>query len=337
MADRQWYVAEAGRALGPFPASEITRQIHSGRWTTATQVCPEGGSAWSPASAFPELAGAAVRAGASPAGAPRPPGPTRMHEVDYEVFGEEMQFVEIELDPAEGAIAEAGAMMFMESGIHMNTIFGDGGESGFMGKLLGAGKRLLTGESLFMTEFVNQGGGKQRVAFASPYPGKILPVQLSDLGGRLIAQKDAFLCAAKGVSLGIHFQKKIGTALFGGEGFIMQSLEGDGLAFLHAGGTIIRKELAAGENLRVDTGCLVALAPSVNYDIQFVGGVKSAIFGGEGFFFASLTGPGWVWLQSLPFSRLAGRIHQAAPQTGGGGKGEGSLLGRLSGVGWDGN
>jgi len=333
MADRQWYVAEAGRTLGPFPASEVARGIHSGRWTRQTQVCPEGGSEWKPAAAHPELSG-----GALGGGAPRPPAPTRMHEVDYEVFGEEMQFVEIELDPAEGAIAEAGAMMFMDAGIEMQTIFGDGGESGFMGKLLGAGKRLLTGESLFMTEFVNQrGGGKQRVAFASPYPGKILPVQLSELGGKLIAQKDAFLCAAKGVSLGIHFQKKIGTALFGGEGFIMQSLEGDGLAFLHAGGTIVRKELAAGENLRVDTGCLVALAPSVHYDIQFVGGIKSAIFGGEGFFFASLTGPGWVWLQSLPFSRLAGRIHQAAPQTGGGGKGEGSLLGRLSGVGWDGS
>lgn len=333
MADRQWYVAEAGRTLGPFPASEVARGIHSGRWTKETQVCPEGGSEWKPAAAHPGLSG-----GALGGGAPRPPAPTRMHEVDYEVFGEEMQFVEIELDPAEGAIAEAGAMMFMDAGIEMQTIFGDGGESGFMGKLLGAGKRLLTGESLFMTEFVNQrGGGKQRVAFASPYPGKILPVQLSELGGKLIAQKDAFLCAAKGVSLGIHFQKKIGTALFGGEGFIMQSLEGDGLAFLHAGGTIVRKELAAGENLRVDTGCLVALAPSVHYDIQFVGGIKSAIFGGEGFFFASLTGPGWVWLQSLPFSRLAGRIHQAAPQTGGGGKGEGSLLGRLSGVGWDGN
>ena len=333
MADRQWYVAEAGRTLGPFPASEVARGIHSGRWTRQTQVCPEGATEWKPAATHPELAG-----GALGGGAPRPPAPTRMHEVDYEVFGEEMQFVEIELDPAEGAIAEAGAMMFMDAGIEMQTIFGDGGESGFMGKLLGAGKRLLTGESLFMTEFVNQrGGGKQRVAFASPYPGKILPVQLSELGGKLIAQKDAFLCAAKGVSLGIHFQKKIGTALFGGEGFIMQSLEGDGLAFLHAGGTIVRKELAAGENLRVDTGCLVALAPSVHYDIQFVGGIKSAIFGGEGFFFASLTGPGWVWLQSLPFSRLAGRIHQAAPQTGGGGKGEGSLLGRLSGVGWDGS
>ena len=260
----------------------------------------------------------------------------RMHEVDYRILGEEMQFVEVELDPGEGAIAEAGAMMFMSAGIEMKTIFGDGGESGFMDKLLGAGKRLLTGESLFMTEFVNRGAGKQHVAFASPYPGKIVPVQLAELGGRVIAQKDAFLCGAKGVSLGIAFQRKIGTALFGGEGFIMQSLEGDGLAFLHAGGTIVRKELAAGENLRVDTGCLVALAPSVTYDIQFVGGVKSAIFGGEGFFFASLTGPGWVWLQSLPFSRLAGRIHQAAPQTGGGGKGEGSLLGRLSGVGWDG-
>ncbi len=328
MAESQWYVAEGGQTAGPFPANAIRQGVQSGRWSGTTLVCPQGGSSWQPLSQFGELAST---------GAVPPPVPTRMHEVDFEIVGEEMQFVDVELDPGEGAIAEAGAMMFMSNGIDMQTIFGDGNESGFMGKLLGAGKRLLTGESLFMTEFVNQGQGKQHVAFAAPYPGKIIPVHLAQTGGRLIAQKDAFLCGAKGVSIGIAFQKKIGTALFGGEGFIMQSIEGDGLAFLHAGGTVVRKELGPGEHLRVDTGCLVALAPSVNYDIQFVGGVKSAIFGGEGFFFASLTGPGWVWLQSLPFSRLAGRIHQASPQTGGGGKGEGSLLGKLSGVGWDGS
>lgn len=332
MASTEWYVAEGGQTLGPFSTADLMNSLRGGRWNSATLVCPLGDTAWKPVSAVLELR-IGVGAGPTP---PRPPVHRRMHEVDYKIVGEEMQFVEIELDPQEGAIAEAGAMMFMSAGIEMKTIFGTGEEKGFMDKVLGAGKRLLTGESLFMTEFVNRGAGKQHVAFASPYPGKILPVQLDELGGRLIAQKDAFLCGAKGVSIGIAFQRKIGTALFGGEGFIMQSLEGDGLAFLHAGGTIVKKELAAGENLRVDTGCLVALAPSVNYDIQMVGGIKSAIFGGEGFFFASLTGPGWVWLQSLPFSRLAGRIHQAAPQTGGGGKGEGSLLGRLSGVGWDG-
>ncbi len=327
MAYSQWYVAEGGRTTGPFPAHAVRQGVQSGRWSGTTLVCQHGASRWQPLSRVRDL---------DPAATGLPPVPSRMHEVDYEIFGEEMQFVEVELDPGEGAIAEAGAMMFMSNGIDMQTIFGDGNENGFMGKLLGAGKRLLTGESLFMTEFVNQGRGKQRVAFAAPYPGKIIPVNLAQLGGRVVAQKDAFLCGAKGVSIGIAFQKKIGTALFGGEGFIMQSVEGDGLAFLHAGGTVVRRELEAGEHLRVDTGCLVALAPSVNYDIQFVGGVKSALFGGEGFFFASLTGPGWVWLQSLPFSRLAGRIHQAAPQTGGGGKGEGSLLGKLSGVGWDG-
>ena len=202
-----------------------------------------------------------------------------------------------------------------------------------MDKLIGAGKRVLTGESLFMTVFANQGRGKKKVAFASPYPGKIIPVNLSEMGGSLTCQKDAFLCAAKGVSIGIAFQKKIDVGLFGGEGFIMQKLEGDGLAFLHAGGTIVEKQLGPGEHLRVDTGCLVALEPRVNYDIQMVGGVKSALFGGEGFFFASLTGPGRVWLQSLPFSRLAVRIWSAAPQTGGRTKGEGSILGQLGGIG----
>jgi len=224
----------------------------------------------------------------------------------------------------------------MGDGIQMNTIFGDGSQQsggGIMDKLVGAGKRLLTGESLFMTVFTHQGAGKEKVAFAAPYPGKIIPMHLSELGGTLVCQKDAFLCAAKGVAVGIAFQKKIGVALFGGEGFIMQKLEGDGLAFVHAGGTIVKRELTAGQTLRVDTGCIVALDTSVQYDIQFVGGVKSAIFGGEGFFFAHLRGPGTVWLQSLPFSRLAGRIWKAAPQAGGKSKGEGSVLGQLGGIG----
>lgn len=253
------------------------------------------------------------------------------HEIDYEIHGSEMQFVEIELDPQEAAIAEAGAMMFMEDGVAMETIFGDGSaqQSGFLGKLVGAGKRLLTGESLFMTVFQNRGTGKRRVAFAAPYPGKILPMDLAKIGGELIAQKDSFLCAAKGVSVGIAFNKKIGVGIFGGEGFIMQRLQGDGLAFVHAGGTLHERLLTPGETLRVDTGCIVAFQPSVSYDIQFVGGIKSAFFGGEGLFFATLRGPGRIWLQSLPFSRLAGRIYAAAPQTGGGGKGEGSVLGGL--------
>jgi len=259
----------------------------------------------------------------------------RAHEIDFEIIGDEMQFVEIELDPQESAVAEAGAMMYMSDGIQIETVFGDGSYSseqgGFMDKMLGAGKRLVTGESLFTTVFTYNGMGKGKVAFAAPYPGKIISLDLKNYDGKLICQKDAFLCAAKGVSLGIAFQKKIGVALFGGEGFIMQKLEGDGLTFVHAGGTDVEKELAAGETLRVDTGCLVALTRNVNYNIEFVGGVKSAIFGGEGFFFATLTGPGHVWLQSLPFSRLAGKIHEAAPQHNAGfsTQGEGSVLGSL--------
>ncbi|MBC8001375.1 MAG: TIGR00266 family protein [Opitutaceae bacterium] len=257
-----------------------------------------------------------------------------MHEVDFQVFGDDMQYVEVELDPQEAAIAEAGGMMYMEEGIQMETIFGDGsaGQSGFMSKLLGAGKRLLTGESLFMTVFQNQGMGKKKVAFAAPYPGKIVPTHLSEIGGELIAQKDSFLCAAKGVSVGIAFQKKIGTGLFGGEGFIMQRLQGDGWAFLHAGGTVMERTLLPGETLRVDTGCIVAFQPSVAYDIQFVGGIKTAFFGGEGLFFATLRGPGRIWLQSLPFSRMADRILAAAPSAGGKRVGEGSVLGGLGGL-----
>ena len=256
---------------------------------------------------------------------------TQMHEIDYKIHGSEMQFVEIELDPQEAVVAEAGGMMFMDDGIAMETVFGDGSSrgGGIMGALLGAGKRLLTGESLFMTVFQNQSVGKRRVAFGAPYPGKIIPVHLRDIGGELIAQKDSFLCAAKGVSIGIAFQKRLGAGLFGGEGFIMQRLTGDGWAFVHAGGTLYERALAPGEVLRVDTGCIVGFQPTIDYDIQFVGGIKSALFGGEGLFFATLRGPGNVWLQSLPLSRLAGRIVAAAPQTGRGGREEGSVIGGL--------
>ena len=254
-----------------------------------------------------------------------------MHEIDYKIYGDDMQFVEVELDPMEAVVAEAGAMMFMEDGIEMETIFGDGSaqQGGFMGSLMSAGKRLLTGESLFMTVFQNRASGKKRVAFGAPYPGKIIPIHLATLGGELIAQKDSFLCAAKGVSVGIAFNRKLGVGLFGGEGFIMERLQGDGWAFVHAGGTIHQKELGPGEVLRVDTGCIVAFQPTVQFDIQYVGKIKSALFGGEGLFFATLQGPGHVWLQSLPLSRLADRLLAAAPRAGGRGKEEGSVLGGI--------
>lgn len=254
-----------------------------------------------------------------------------MDVIDYEILGDDMQYVEIELDPQEAAVGEAGTMMFMQDGIEMETIFGDGStsSSGFMGKLMGAGKRLLTGESMFTTIYANTATGKRRVAFAAPYPGKIVAIDLDQVGGTLLCQKDAFLCAAKGVSLGIAFQKRLGAGFFGGEGFILQKLEGDGMVFFHAGGTVAEKTLAPGEVLRVDTGCLAALQPSVDFDIQFVGKIKTALFGGEGLFYARLTGPGKVWLQTLPFSRLADRVLASAPKAGGKQTGEGSLLGGL--------
>jgi uncharacterized protein (TIGR00266 family) len=257
-----------------------------------------------------------------------------MDEVDYEIFGDDMQYVEIELDPGEAAIGEAGAMMMMQDGIEMDTVFGDGSpqQGGLFGKLMGAGKRLVTGESLFTTIFHNEGQGKRRVAFAAPYPGKIIPVKLTDMGGTLICQKDSFLCAARGVSLGIAFQRRLGAGLFGGEGFIMQKLDGEGLVFVHAGGTLMTRDLKPGERLRVDTGCVVAYQPSVDFDIQYVGKLKSAMFSGEGLFFATLTGPGRVWLQSLPLSRLANRIIASAPRAGGRQAGEGSILGSLGGL-----
>lgn len=233
------------------------------------------------------------------------------HEIDYRIIGEEMQYVEVELDPSETAIAEAGSFMLMDDGITMQTIFGDGSaqqQSGVLGKLFSAGKRLLTGESLFMTAYTNTGQGKKRVSFASPYPGKIIAMDLQQLGGRLICQKDAFLCAAKGVSVGIALQRKLGTGLFGGEGFIMQKLEGDGMAFVHAGGHVFERSLQPGEIIKIDTGCVVAYTQEISFDIQFIGGIRNSIFGGEGLFFATLQGPGKVWIQTLPVSRLASRI-----------------------------
>ncbi len=248
---------------------------------------------------------------------------TKAHEIEYKLFGDDMQFVEIELDGGESVVAEAGAMMYMDGTISMETIFGDGSSKnqgkGLMGKLMGAGKRVITGEGLFMTVFTNTAGEKAHAAFAAPYPGKIMPADLTEFGGSLICQKDAFLCAAKGISIDIHLQKKIGVGFFGGEGFIMQKLEGDGLAFLHAGGTIIRKELQPNQVLKLDTGCLVAMTANVDYDVEFAGSIKSGLFGGEGLFLATLKGPGTVWLQSLPFSRMADKIYSAAR---GGNKGE---------------
>lgn len=253
------------------------------------------------------------------------------HEIDYHIYGEEMQYVEVELDPQETAIAESGSFMMMDEGIDMQTIFGDGAHQnkGILGKLMSAGKRILTGESLFMTAFTNIGNGKKRVSFASPYPGKIIPLDLHLLGRKIVCQKDAFLCAAKGVSVGIEFQRKLGTGLFGGEGFIMQKLEGDGMAFVHAGGHVLERDLQPGELLKIDTGCIVAFTQTVDYNIQFVGGIKNTIFGGEGLFFATLRGPGKVWIQTLPISRLAGRILAYGTVNR---KEEGSILGGIGNV-----
>ena len=251
-------------------------------------------------------------------------------DIDFRIVGHDMQFVEVELDPGESAVAEAGALMFKDSSVQMETIFGDGsqGGGGLMDKLLSAGKRVVTGESMFTTVYTHTGNGKAKVAFAAPYPGTVLALKLSDLGGRLICQKDSFLAGARGVQVGVHLQKKILTGLFGGEGFIMQKLEGDGWVFIHAGGCVVERELAAGERIDVDTGCVVGYHATVNMDVRPVAGLKSMFFGGEGVFLATLTGPGKVWLQSLPFSRLAGRMLAAAPQNGGS-RGEGSVLGGI--------
>jgi uncharacterized protein (TIGR00266 family) len=336
----QWYMAIGGHQVGPVSQQEIISNLQNGSIDAETLVFSAGMTNWQKLKDVPAFAAYLKSPASAPAGAggfqPPPPPGRRAHDIDFEIHGGEMQFVEVELDPGEGAIAEAGSMMYMTQGIQMETIFGDGSSqqsSGVMGALLGAGKRILTGESLFMTVFTNAAQGKAKVAFGAPYPGKILPMDLRGLGGHLVCQKDSFLCAARGVSVGIAFQKKLGVGLFGGEGFIMQKLEGDGLCFVHAGGNIQHFDLRPGETLRVDTGCLVALQPSVNYDIQFVGGIKTALFGGEGIFFATLQGPGRVWLQSLPLSRMADRIYAAAPQAKGWRSEEGSILDRVGGLG----
>lgn len=323
----QWYLSFNGNQEGPF---DHARAVARARQNPDGYAWREGFAEWLPISKIADLNARADSMPVPPPAAPR----RQVDEIDFKIFGAEMQFVEVELDPGESAVAEAGAMMYKDSSVVMQTVFGDGsassGRGGFMDKLLGAGKRLLTGESLFMTVFTHTGQGKAHVAFGAPYPGNILPVHLSRVGGSLICQKDSFLCAAKGVSIGIYFQRRILTGLFGGEGFVMQKLDGDGQVFMHAGGTVVNRKLAAGEVLHVDTGCIVALETSVQFDIEQAGGIKTALFGGEGLFFATLKGPGQVWLQSLPFSRLAGRMLQAAPQRGGS-KGEGSILGALGG------
>lgn len=336
----QWYLSYDGKQIGPL--DPLQALAHAAREPNG-HAWRDGFAEWLPIRMVAELS--PPTASVPPAAPAASPTPTRRtagastrsaaaDEIDFKIFGQEMQFVEVELDPGESAIAEAGAMMYKHPAIRMATVFGDGSAAssagGFLDKLVGAGKRLLTGESLFTTVFTHGGNGKATVAFGAPYPGTIIPVTLSNFGGEIICQKDSFLCAAKGVSIGIFLQRKILTGLFGGEGFIMQRLTGDGHVFLHAGGTVIHRELAAGEALHVDTGCVVAITRGVDMDIEQVGGIKSALFGGEGLFYAQLRGPGTVWLQSLPFSRLAGRMLAAARPYGS--KDEGSLLGPLGGL-----
>jgi uncharacterized protein (TIGR00266 family) len=325
----QWYFSYNGAQTGPLEHAAAVAQARS----DANGFCWRAGFAeWVPIAHVAELKQSDTRIMMTP------PVPTaqRADEIDYVIYGEDMQFVEIELDPGESCVAEAGTLMYKEASIKMETVFGDGSQQavggGFLDKLVGAGKRLITGESLFTTVFSNgAASGKAKAAFAAPYPGTIIPMTLKNFGGTMICQKDSFLVAAKGVQIGIYFQKKILTGLFGGEGFIMQKLEGDGLVFVHAGGTVVERELKAGETIQVDTGCVVALTSSVHFDVEQVGGIKSVLFGGEGLFFARLTGPGHVWMQSLPFSRLAGRMYAAAYQKGGS-KDEGSILGGLGGI-----
>lgn len=325
MSEADWYYVEDGQAVGPVSLEELRRRLPA-LGGADTLVFGPGLTTWTAARHVERLRWA----GPAETGHPPPAPGRRADELDYVIVGDDMQYVEIELGPGEMVIAEAGAMMFMTGGVQMNTHLGGPGAEGqgVLGKVLSAGKRLLTGESLFMTSFTGCGPGRQQVAFAAPHPGKIVALDLSQLGGELLCQKDSFLCAARGVSVGIAFTRRLRTGLFGGEGFILQRLKGDGLAFVHAGGTICHRRLEPGQTLCVDTGCLVAFQPSVSYDIRFVGGLRNTLFGGEGLFFVQLTGPGQVWLQSLPFARLAGRINSLRAST----REEGSVLGRLGGV-----
>lgn len=332
----QWFIEyDNGTKIGPVSTQEA--QAHAKK-DNSGYAWKEGFSDWKAMSQIDELKSKSSslynRAFSPPPSKTAPQRGNLADEIDYKIYGEDIQYVEIELDPNESVVSEAGAMMYKESSIVMDTVFGDGSNSkantgGLMDKLVGAGKRLITGESLFTTVYTHHGIGKAKIAFASPFPGRIIPVDLSKLGGELICQKDCFLAAAKGVSIGIYFQKKILTGLFGGEGFIMQKLDGDGLVFIHAGGMLKEIELKEGETLHVDTGCLVAMEPHVHFDLEQAGGIKTGLFGGEGFFFAKLSGPGKIWIQSLPFSRLAGRVVSAAPQAGGHDQGEGSALGMI--------
>lgn len=315
-----WYIGINGQQQGPLGTQQVIDMVRTGQLGQTAYVYGQTQPQWTPIAQVTAFAPLFANAQPPPPPPPAGPAPVVADQIDFEIFGNEMQFVEIVLDPGEAAVAEAGSVFYMDPGIRMETIFGDGSahaqQQGFFGKLAAGAKRVLTGESLFMTMFGNGAHERQKVSFAAPYPGKIIPIDLRQHGGTLLCQKDAFLCAAKGISVGIAWNKKLGAGLFGGEGFILQKIEGHGLAFIHAGGTVVAKELAAGETLRLDTGCLVALEPRVSYDIQWVGGFKTALFGGEGLFFATLTGPGRVWLQSLPFSRLAGRMLAAAVASG---------------------
>ncbi len=327
---KSWYYLDSERQRHQITEEQLQSLAISGVISPATLIWSDGMAQWTAAAqAVPALFAGTGNPPPLPSGGP-PPMPMRAHDVDYEILGNEMQIVEIELDPGETVIAEAGGMNYMEDGIQFETKMGDGsdtGGGGFMSILKNVGKRMLTGESIFMTHFTNRAGsGKKRVAFAAPYPGKIIPLKLSDYGGEILCEKDAFLCAAYGTSVGIAFQKRFGAGLFGGEGFILQRLKGDGLGFIHAGGTIVKKEMR-GETLRVDTGCLVAMTSGIQYNIERAGNLKSMFFGGEGLFLTTLSGHGTVWLQSLPFSRLADRILANAPSAGGHATGEGSLLG----------
>jgi uncharacterized protein (TIGR00266 family) len=328
MTDAQWFYVDNGRSVGPLTKQELLARLPSLQGDE-TLVYGPGLSSWTAAHAIPGLRSAA------PVTETLPPAPAarRADEIDYEIFGDDMQYVEIEVDPDEMVVAEAGAMMYMTPGIRMETRLGDPSapDQGLLGKVWTAARRKITGESLFLTTFTGSGPGKQQIAFAAPYPGKIIPMDLAQLGGELLCQKDSFVCAARGVRIGIAFTKRFGAGLFGGEGFILQRLEGDGLAFVHAGGTLCHKRLGSGESMKIDTGCIVAFQSSVGYEIQFVGGFRNTLFGGEGLFFATLTGPGDVWLQSLPFSRLANRVISAS-RIGGKRKGEGSVLGGLGGL-----
>lgn len=335
--DKVWYVGINGQQLGPMPTANVLESIDEGTITRSCYVFAQGLADWTPIMNVRVFADYLRKdePGMTP---PAPPkGTAQVADViDFKIVGEEMQFVEITLDPGEATVSEAGALFYMDAGIEMRTIFGDGSKKlkeSFMDKALSAGKRVLTGESLAMTEFSNMNpNARQVVAFAAPYPGQIIPMDLNQYGGKIICQRDAFLAAAKGVKLGIEFQKKIGVGLFGGEGFILQSLTGDGLGFVHAGGCVISRKLAPGETLKLDTGCVVAFEPSVSYNIEMVKGISNMFLGGEGLFMATLTGPGTIWIQSLPFSRLAGKIYSAAPQMGGRRQGESSALDLASGL-----